>query len=90
MSNSVQSLQSKIAAFRADGIRRLLNTIPSDEFKLVVNGEETSVSLFEAIVLSSHIASELQHDITTRRYEIEDQRIKLGSLSTFFSLFLGK
>jgi hypothetical protein len=59
MSNSVQSLQLKIAAFRADGIRRLIDIIPSDEFKIVVNGEETSVSVFEAIIVSRHIASEL-------------------------------
>jgi hypothetical protein len=90
MSNPVQSIQSRIATFRADGIRRLIDTIPSDEFQIVVNGEETSVSLFEAILVSPHIASELQHDITMRRYEIEDERIKLGSLSTFLLVFLGQ
>jgi hypothetical protein len=75
MLSSAQSILPKIAAFMADGIVRLLETIPSDDFTFVVNGTESRVSLVEALLLSPHVGSDLKHDANTRRCVIENDGI---------------
>jgi hypothetical protein len=71
----------------SEGIHRLIEVMGSDTFQFVVNGENTTVSLFEAIILSPKTSMELQHDMTTRQYIIEHDRIESRDFCFLLSLF---
>jgi hypothetical protein len=82
------SNQSTIVALMANGIHGLINTISSDEFQIIVNGEKTRMSIIEALLLSPRVASQLQSDSTMREYVISNDQIESGSLSSLLSLFI--
>jgi hypothetical protein len=63
------------AWFLGDGITRLIDAIGGINFTFTVNGYGYSVSVIEAILLSSRILPELENDCTRARFEINDSRI---------------
>jgi hypothetical protein len=57
---------SNSAILIADGIGRLIEQFGRDLFTFVVNGQEFTVTIIEAIVLSPQVVNELKHDNTTQ------------------------
>jgi hypothetical protein len=59
-----------------DGLSRVSDVVPSDEFVICVNGEESTLSLVEAVFLSPRVFSALKSDPTIRFLEITDDEIE--------------
>jgi hypothetical protein len=85
--NKAKSTISNRAILIADGIGRIIQFIGEYLFTFVVNGKEFTIPIIEALLLSPHVANELNQDNTTQRYVIEDSRLESESFDTIVSLF---
>jgi hypothetical protein len=81
------SIKPTTAGFLADGIHRLMDLFEEDLFTFVMNGQEYSIPLFEAVLLSPRVFSQLKMDNTTRRYVIENSRIASDHFQLFILFF---
>jgi hypothetical protein len=74
---------SPFHAILQDGIDRLLELIPNEEFTFVVNGERLKTTLSEAVLISPIISERLKTDPTTREFDFGNDEIEMKQLSVF-------
>jgi hypothetical protein len=80
----------RLPAYLPEGICRVCEVIPAEEFVFCVNGETYSVSLAEAVFLSPRIFSLLKSDITIRFFEITDAHIEQNQLESLLEIVRGR
>jgi hypothetical protein len=85
--NTTKSMIPNSAILIADGIGRLNDFFGRDLFTFVVNREEFTVTIVEALLLSPYVVNELKSDNTTQRFVIKDSRIESFNFSIIVSLF---
>jgi hypothetical protein len=88
---SITSLNQsvKFSPFHAilqDGIDRLLELLPNEEFTFIVNGEQLKTTLSEAVLISPIISERLKTDPMNREFYIESDEIEIEMKQ--FSVFI--
>jgi hypothetical protein len=76
----------KFSLFHAilqDGIDRLLELIPNEEFTFVVNSEQLKTTLSEAVSISPLISERLKIDPMNRKFSFGSDEIEMKQLSVF-------
>jgi hypothetical protein len=72
-----------------EGLSRVCDIVPPDAFVVSVNGEESTLSLVEAVFLSPRIFSALKADTTIRFLEITDDQIEAKHIDDLLDLLRG-
>jgi hypothetical protein len=73
-----------------DGLERLLESVESEEFYFVVNGEELKSMIAEATLISPKIHEELRSCPNIRTFRINDKRISAKDFSRFLTFVHSK
>jgi hypothetical protein len=84
-----QSAQTS-ALYFPEGLSRICDVVPSDEFVICVNGEEWTLSLVEAVFLSPRVFSALKADPTIRFLEITDDQIDVKHIDHLLNVVRGR
>jgi hypothetical protein len=83
----------KFSPFHAvlqDGIDRLLELIPNEEFTFIVKGEELKITLFEAVLISPIISERLKTDPLNHFFNIESDELEMKQFSSFVDFILNR
>jgi hypothetical protein len=86
MSIASSTSNIKFAPFHAilqDGIDRLLELLPNEEFTFIVNGEHLKTTLSEAVLISPIISECLKTDPMNRECNFGSDKIEMKQLSIF-------
>jgi hypothetical protein len=73
-----------------EGLSRVSDVVPSDDFVICVNGEESTLSLAEAVFLSPRVFSALKADPTIRYLEITDDQIEPKHIDDVLNIVRGR
>jgi hypothetical protein len=76
--------------FFTSGICRVCDVIPSADFVIGVNGQNSVLSLVEAVFLSPRVFSALKTDRTIRFFEITDPQIDQDHFSDLIEIIHGR
>jgi hypothetical protein len=74
---------SPFHAILQDGIDRLLELVPNEEFTFIVKGERLKTTLCEAVLISPIISERLKIDPMNREFSIESDEIEMKQFLTF-------
>jgi hypothetical protein len=74
---------SPFHAILQDGIDRLLELIPNEEFTFIVKGEELKITLFGAVLISPILSERLKTDPPNHEFNLESDEIKMKQFSSF-------
>jgi hypothetical protein len=74
---------SPFQAILQNGIDRLLELIPNEEFTFVAKGDELKITLFEAVVISPIISERSKADPTNHSFSVESDEIEMKQFSAF-------
>jgi hypothetical protein len=74
---------SPFHAILQDGIDRLLELIPNEEFTFIVKGEEWKITLFEAVLISPIISERLKTDPLNHFFNAENDELEMKQFSSF-------
>jgi hypothetical protein len=77
------------AIYFPDGLGRVCDVVPREEFVVCVNGEDCALSLVEAVFLSPRIFSALKSDTTIRCLDITDEHIESKYIDDLLTLLRG-
>jgi hypothetical protein len=69
-----------------DGIDRLLEFIPCEEFTFIVKGEQFKSTLSEAVLISPKICENLKIDPSNRTFDFSKSEIEVNQFSVFLNL----
>jgi hypothetical protein len=69
-----------------DGIDRLLELVPNEEFTFIVKGEELKTTLSEAVLISPIISERLKTDPMNRQFDFVNSDIEMKHFSAFLEL----
>jgi hypothetical protein len=64
---------SPFHAILQDGIDRLIDFIPNEEFTFIVKGKELKITLFEAVLMFPIISKLLKTDPRNHEFELENE-----------------
>jgi hypothetical protein len=78
------------ALYCPEGLFRVSDVVPSDTFVICVNGEESTLSLVEAVFLSPRVFLALKSDPTIRFLEITDDQIEGTHIDDFLNIVRGR
>jgi hypothetical protein len=89
MSISDSNSQFTFSPFHAvvhDGIDRLLEFFQDESFSFIVKGEETKLTLAEAVLISPNICERLKSDPTNREFRFGTDELEPQTFSDFVGL----
>jgi hypothetical protein len=74
---------SPFSALLRDGFDRMQEFVESEEFTFVVNGENFSVPLTEALLLSSKVCEIIRNEASCRSFRIDTGDVRSGEFGNF-------